>query len=88
MRKLLLAATLLTFAGCKQGINDRCQVDSDCQDGLLCFYTGNSPNPSVGGQCEPSTFQGFDGSAGDGPTQHDAPPYVEAGVDAADIDAP
>ena len=74
MRKLLLAAALLSFAGCKQGINDRCQVDSDCQDGLLCFYTG-APNPSVGGQCEPMNFGGFDAAVTDGNTQHDAPPY-------------
>ena len=65
MRQLIVAAALLTFAGCKQGINDRCQVDSDCQDGLLCFYTGNAPNPAVGGQCEPTTFQGFDASTTD-----------------------
>jgi hypothetical protein len=73
MRKLLLAAVLFALAGCKQGINDRCQVDSDCDNGLLCFFTG-APNPTIGGQCEPMNFQGFDASTTDGSNQHDAPP--------------
>ena len=85
MRKLLLAAAFLALAGCKQGINDRCQVDSDCQDNLLCFYTG-SPNPAVGGQCEPMNFGGFQVDAGGDAGPRDASP-VDSAPD-ADIDAP
>ena len=83
MWKRVLAAGVLalTLAGCKQGVGDRCQVDSDCQDNLLCFYVGQAM-PSVGGQCEPSNFAGFDAAPGDGSGQHDAPPLVDAPNDA------
>jgi hypothetical protein len=33
----LLAA--LSLGGCKQGVNDRCEVDTDCQTGLSCRST-------------------------------------------------
>ena len=33
---LALLASPLAIAGCKQGINERCQVMSDCEDGLIC----------------------------------------------------
>ena len=84
MKMKLFAAALLALAlaGCKQGVGDRCQVDSDCQDNLLCFYTG-TPNPSVGGQCEPMSFMGFDAAPGDGGMQRDAPPFSDAFMDGA-----
>jgi hypothetical protein len=31
-----LAAIVAGFVACKQGKGDRCQVNADCQDGLLC----------------------------------------------------
>jgi hypothetical protein len=52
--KRMLAGGLFCFAlatvGCKQGLRDRCQVDDDCEDGLLCFYA-NSTDTAIGGQC-------------------------------------
>jgi hypothetical protein len=31
-----IAALAAGFVACKQGKGDRCQVNADCQDGLLC----------------------------------------------------
>jgi hypothetical protein len=43
---LLLAACggLVTLAlGCKQGEGDRCQVNNDCEDELICNQATNPP---------------------------------------------
>jgi len=31
-----VAAIAAGFVACKQGKDDRCQINADCQDGLLC----------------------------------------------------
>ena len=49
----------LAVSGCKQGAGDRCQVQSDCDDGLLCILPPGG-TPQSGGVCEP--MGGFDGS--------------------------
>ncbi len=38
IRKVLLvvATAALAVAGCKQGVGQRCQVQSDCADNLVC----------------------------------------------------
>jgi hypothetical protein len=65
---------LLMVAGCKSGVNERCQVQADCQDGLIC---GAST-----GVCEPqaSGSGAIDASVPDGPPPDAA---VDAAVDAA-----
>ncbi len=35
-RLVLVAAALCGAAGCKQGLGDRCQIDDDCESGLVC----------------------------------------------------
>jgi hypothetical protein len=56
MTRLLLP--LVFAAGCKQGLGDRCQVQSDCDDGLLCVLQ-NGATPQSGGTCQmPSSFIG------------------------------
>jgi hypothetical protein len=51
---LLVAAIALSssfvLAGCKQGIGDRCQVTSDCEDGLFCQIPSGG-SPQSGGVC-------------------------------------
>jgi hypothetical protein len=47
----LVAAPLL--AGCKQGVGERCQVQSDCNDGLLCVLPAGA-TPQSGGTCQES----------------------------------
>ena len=32
----VVAAAAAAFVACKQGKGDRCQINADCQDGLLC----------------------------------------------------
>ncbi|HEX8951193.1 MAG TPA: hypothetical protein VF945_05080 [Polyangia bacterium] len=46
-----LLAPLCLAAGCKQGVNERCQVTSDCQDGLLCVLAAGA-TPQAGGTCQ------------------------------------
>jgi hypothetical protein len=46
-----LLAPLCLVAGCKQGVGDRCQVQSDCDDGLLCILPAGG-TPQAGGTCQ------------------------------------
>jgi hypothetical protein len=36
MRLIRLVAPFLLLAACKQGVGARCQIDSDCESGLVC----------------------------------------------------
>jgi hypothetical protein len=47
---LTLLAPLM-LGGCKQGIGDRCQVMSDCDDGLICVLPAGG-TPQAGGTCQ------------------------------------
>jgi hypothetical protein len=42
---------LVGLAGCKQGVGDRCQVNSDCEDDLICVLPVGG-TPQSGGRCE------------------------------------
>ncbi|MSP59583.1 MAG: hypothetical protein EXR72_04435 [Myxococcales bacterium] len=48
----LLAFTLLAFStlGCKQAVGDRCQINSDCQEGLSCIIPAGG-SIAEGGSC-------------------------------------
>jgi hypothetical protein len=50
-----LTAPLLLASGCKQGIGDRCQTTSDCDDGLVCVLPGTV---QVGGTCKAADQSG------------------------------
>ncbi len=39
----------LAVAGCTSSLGGPCQVQSDCNHGLICFL---GTNPTVGGHCE------------------------------------
>jgi len=75
VKRLLLIA--LVVAGCKQGKGERCQVEADCADGLLCNQATNTCQETTGGQ--------IDATVPDGPTTGDA--GVDAPTDAP-ADAP
>lgn len=46
-RSILMFLALWTAAACKQSEGDPCQVDSDCDDGLICCPALQTPR----GQC-------------------------------------
>lgn len=46
-----LLAPLCLATGCKQGVGDRCQVQTDCDDGLLCVLNAGA-TPQAGGTCQ------------------------------------
>lgn len=48
---IALTCPLVLVAGCKQGLNERCQVQSDCDDGLLCVLPAGG-TPQSGGTCQ------------------------------------
>lgn len=53
IRHALLAfalASVCALAGCKQGVGDRCQVNSDCDDDLICVLPVGG-TPQSGGVC-------------------------------------
>ena len=54
-----LLAPLCLVAGCKQGVGDRCQVQSDCDDGLLCVLQAGA-TPQAGGTCQAQGGSGAD----------------------------
>lgn len=47
----VLTAPLLVAAGCKQGAGERCQVQSDCADNLICVLPAGA-TPQAGGTCQ------------------------------------
>lgn len=51
---LLLAALAGGLSGCKQREGDRCQLNSDCEDGLTCTNSasGASYQSPTGGVCK------------------------------------
>jgi hypothetical protein len=59
-----ILAWLLLMPGCKQGVGDRCQTNSDCDDSqnLTCVI-GSGGSQLTGGTCQPPGA-GLDGSAG------------------------
>ncbi len=46
----LVGGAALSLAACKQGLNDRCQVTSDCEDDLICVLPVGG-TPQSGGVC-------------------------------------
>jgi hypothetical protein len=56
---VLVAAPLAFASGCKQGVGDRCQVQTDCDDGLLCILPAGG-TPQAGGTCQPPGSLGGD----------------------------
>ncbi len=79
---------VLSLFGCKQGEGERCQIDSDCKDGLDCVVEGIEDNKV----CRRNAIDAgpdFDAApTTDATPGPDAPPPVDAGaVDAAAVDA-
>ena len=50
------------LSACKQGLNDRCQVNSDCEDDLICVLQVGA-TPQAGGVCLTSGGQDMASSA-------------------------
>ncbi|MBK8479999.1 MAG: hypothetical protein IPL40_02320 [Proteobacteria bacterium] len=47
----VVALSALASLGCKQGENDRCQVDDDCGDALRCCRRDDPESLIIGGIC-------------------------------------
>lgn len=76
---------LLSLAGCGQGVGERCQVNSDCADGLVCAAATKScltSNPPLdgGGGADGPLDAAIDGAP-------DAAPDAAVALDAS-VDAP
>jgi hypothetical protein len=71
---LAVSAALSTLAGCKQGIGERCQTNSDCDDSqsLTCVIPSGG-SQQTGGTCQPPGA-GLDGSVTTPDLSGSAPP--------------
>ncbi|MDB4959499.1 MAG: hypothetical protein JWO36_7068 [Myxococcales bacterium] len=56
MKRIVIVCLLI--AACRQGKGDRCQVEADCQAGLVC---------SRAGTCDTTTGNGLDATVPDAP---------------------
>jgi hypothetical protein len=72
----MVAITItLLLVGCKQAEGDRCQLDSDCDDGLICcYFTTKTVKEGIclpQSKCDltPESDGGQEDSAVDGPEQ-------------------
>jgi hypothetical protein len=54
---IMLAGVLAGAAGCKQGVGNRCQLLTDCQNGLVCVLP-NGATCAAGGICQQPTDVG------------------------------
>jgi hypothetical protein len=72
LRLGLLGLAVVAASGCKQGLNQRCQVQADCDDNLVCNEGTNT--------CTETTGTGLDATV-----PIDAP--RDAPLDAAVLDA-
>ena len=71
----MFVLALFFMSGCKQLEGERCQMDSDCEEGLICCVIGNV-------SCQPRGKCNFDAGT-------DSAPKVDAPiVDAPLLDAP
>jgi hypothetical protein len=51
---LAACASIVTFAACKQGQGERCQVDEDCESDLVCNKAKNTCQTTEGGNADAS----------------------------------
>jgi hypothetical protein len=78
LRRLVAVAVVaapLALAGCSQGVGDRCQVQSDCDTGLLCIIPAGG-TPQSGGTCQ-NPGMGSDAGVGDMSPQADLQPLPD-----------
>jgi hypothetical protein len=75
---IAVAVLVLSGTGCKQGFGERCQVKSDCEDGLICSQS----EPKV---CGGSDDQQLDAEV---PILLPDAPDVDAAIDAPADAAP
>src|SRR5688572_21088540 len=86
VRGLVLSLALMAFGGCKQGVGERCEITSDCEDGLVCSASQHECTPTGG--VDPDA--GFiDAAFGDARPADATGPTVDApvGPDADTTDA-
>jgi hypothetical protein len=95
---LPLALGLALLAGCKQGEGDRCEVNSDCESGLMCFMRGSAMSCQAPGSVSTRDASVDSAPAADSAPLPDAatdtrdaadlaPPPPDVGPDAATADA-
>jgi hypothetical protein len=74
----VLPLGLALLAGCKQGEGDRCEVNSDCESGLMCFMRGNAK------VCQSSGFVPTADASVDSAPAADSAPLPDAAPGAPD----
>jgi hypothetical protein len=81
-RHVLIACwVVLSLSACTQAEDEACQVDSDCEDGLVCFGTG------LRGMCVPPDQANQDAGTPDGGGDDMVDPDASVRDASADDDA-
>jgi len=74
----LAAAALLSLASCKQGEGEFCQINADCDDGLVCAQITDTCEKSA---ATPQVDAGPDAEIPDAEPPDAAPPQCADGLD-------
>ncbi len=86
------AIALLLAGGCGQSEGERCQIDSDCADGLICGGEGKSQGNGVCKSGSSDTSGGRDAAADVSAAQPDVfvepDPDADSAADASSTPAP
>ena len=80
MKLVLAFAIVVGAAACKQGVGDRCQVNADCQGGLVCNQAKNTCESTSSAGPIDATVPTSDGGVDAMP---DAKVFMDAGVGVA-----
>jgi hypothetical protein len=84
---LALVLGFFALTACKSGLGEHCQVDVDCEDGLVCGSQSSTCQEDVESTNDGGIDAAVDASETDAPTDAATDAAVDAAIDAA-IDAP
>lgn len=93
MRRLSLASlaslvlACLALTACKSGLGEHCQVNTDCEDGLVCGALSSTCQEDVETNADGGVDAAVDASEADAPTDAAPDAAPDAAIDAP-IDAP
>ncbi|HEV7555155.1 MAG TPA: hypothetical protein VGO00_06875 [Kofleriaceae bacterium] len=73
-------AVMFAAGGCKQGLGQRCQIDSDCKSGFVCVSATNTcEDPNIGKPVDGALpVDAPDDAAVDAPTDAAADAMIDA----------
>lgn len=68
MMRVFVGVVILSLMACRQGEGERCQVDSDCDDGLIC----SCPSGGEGQACDDGICTAEGGDEGEAESESES----------------